>query len=125
MASALPPCYTVLVIFKLELISWHEPDIVAFIGEHEVCNSLVRQTALPAHTNISLRLRLLELPIVVGLELDERLEHFFVLLRVPVPQQNWLRARLLLLHFEVFDISSWALLPKFFKLADFLGLDLS
>lgn len=69
---------------ELQLVAGHESDVV-LVRENEVGESFF-VLLVPADAHVLLRLALLELLVVVGLEPDQRLENLFVLLRVLVAQ---------------------------------------
>lgn len=125
MTTRLPLRDSILIVFKLQLIAWHESDVVAFVGEHEVGKTLLACGLIPSDLDVTLRLTLLELLVVVGFEFDQWLENLSVLLRVTIAQEDWLLLDLLLDHFEVLHLCLGLLFPEFFKSVDLLRLDLS
>ena len=84
------PLLRAFATFNLELIARNEPHVVTLVREHKVGVSLLVDGPLPSHFDISLGLALLELLVVVGFQLDQRLEDLLVLLWILIPGQNLL-----------------------------------
>ena len=69
-----------------ELVADREPDLAALeLGHAKPGDTLLVQADVPADDDVVLRLRLLNLFVVVGLDLDERAKNVLVLVGVLVP----------------------------------------
>lgn len=76
---------------QTKLVARHETQLGVGLWERQMREPLRRHRHVPAQADAGLRLRLLHLAIVVGLELDERTEDVLVLVGVVVAQQHRMR----------------------------------
>ena len=90
MTSALPSCLSFNFTFYLKFIAGHQPNIVLFDWKDEKGKTFFRQTPIPPHSHILLRLTLLERLIIISLKLYQRFKNLLVLVWVSIAEQNWL-----------------------------------
>ena len=95
MASALPsiPVQTGPrgVQPKPQLVAHHQPQFALVAARHmEARNALLAQACFPAHGNVLLLVMLLDAPVILRLEVDERAQDVLVVIAVFVAQENGL-----------------------------------
>lgn len=104
MSDALPRLMQLSRIPQPELIAHRQPDLSTLqLRQPEPRHPLLIQPQIPPHTDIRLRLALLQPLIVVRLDLDQRPEDVLVLIRVLVPEQDRLRLVVDARLFEVLE----------------------
>mmetsp|Transcript_100099 Transcript_100099/g.215926 ORF Transcript_100099/g.215926 Transcript_100099/m.215926 type:complete len:332 (-) Transcript_100099:17-1012(-) len=111
---------------QAQLVARHQAGLVVLLREVEVRDALLVETNVPADNDVLLRLRLLHLPIVVGLHLHERREDVLVLVGVLVAQHDGLRVILEpwpRLAVEILQGRIRILLPELLQLVDLRGGD--
>ena len=63
----------------------HQFEVGVIFGQMKVGDTLLVQAQIPSDFDVLLRLRLLQLLVVVGLQLDERTENVLILITIFVP----------------------------------------
>jgi hypothetical protein len=125
MPSGLPLCRTFMVILNFELVARYKTDIISIVWKIEVGKSLISHAFIPPYTNTVLSLARFEIFVVVGLELNQRLKNFFVLLGISVSKQDWLLRLFNSCDPQVLDVSLGLIFPHLFKQVDLLRPDLA
>jgi hypothetical protein len=114
-----------MVILNFELVARYKTDIISIVWKIEVGKSLISHTFIPPYTNTVLSLARFEIFVVVGLELNQRLKNFFVLLGISVSKQDWLLCLFNSCDPQVLDVSLGLIFPHLFKQVDLLRPDLA
>lgn len=138
------------VELKPQLVTDGEPNLAALeLGHAKPGNALLVETDVPANDDVVLRLRLLDLLVVVSFNLDERAKDVLVLVGVLVPEegglsrwasalpsrgdlgsldileQNWLRLLVDTCAADVLKICVRVVLPHLLELVDLVEADLA
>ena len=126
MTIAFPWLMKLARVLEPKFVSHCQPDFAAFqLRETEPSHTLLVETQVPAHRDVSLRLRLLQPLVVVCLDFHEGPKDVLVLISVLVAQDNGLRFIIYSGLLQIFKRGVRVLAPQVLETVDLLERDLS